>query len=574
VDALLLAVPMLASCLCAVTLRVRHPVLVAGSALGGLAVHGGMVFWAYYLLSGDGRYVGAALFALDVLIIAALLVRGGAAPLRAVAFLALPAALVVTSALFVVSFGLMKGGASTPVQTAQTRYLSLTLPVDNAIPLLLAKAVESDVRPLPDPLYSNWSSSDRPPLQAGIYLAAVSVVGHDASEMQYLIVGAILQSLWILGIWAFFVAARTDPRLAAVTTASILFSGFTIVNSFYVWPKLLSAAFLLVVAAGLLTPRNRGILSGRGSGVILGLNIGGALLAHGGALLALFALVLVALATKKAPTWRVGGLAVLTAATLLAPWTAYQKYVDPPGDKLLKLQVAGNPNIDDPRPLGREIVDHYRQIGFRSAVHNKIENLAEPFRGARAGVHDVLRVLESHAGVEGITKTERGSAILDFRAEQFYRLVPTLGLMALGPILLTLRALSRRRHRCRMVVDDHARLLLSLALYIVLGLVTWALILFGPATTVLHAGTYLLPLLAFVLCVGSWWKLTRQLTVALVVAQGLASLYLYKDPAGFSPRLDGSVVAVFLSSIIALAAILLVAARRAVSTAPCLFIRS
>jgi hypothetical protein len=90
-DGALLAIPMITACVFALWLQVRDPVLLAGSALGGLAIHGSLVYWAFYLFHDNGRYVGIALLALEIAAVVALLVSHGVVVIRPVGALAVPA---------------------------------------------------------------------------------------------------------------------------------------------------------------------------------------------------------------------------------------------------------------------------------------------------------------------------------------------------------------------------------------------------------------------------------------------------------------------------------------------------
>jgi hypothetical protein len=527
-DGVLIGIPMLAACACALWLHVRDPVLLAGSALGGLAIHGSVVYWAFYVFHDNGRYVGIALLVLEIGAVVVLLVSHGVASIRPVESLAVPAVAALIVTVFVLSFGLVHGGIKTPVEAASSRFIAV-LPPDNAVPFILAHAVERDRRPLPDPLYGNWSPSDRPPLQTGIYLSTTSVLGLEKSELQYSVVSSLLQNLWLLGIWAFFVAARTSRALAALTTAAILFSGFALVNTLYVWPKLLSATYLLVVAAIFLTPSSTRILKARGCATILGLCVAGALLAHNGALIALIALAAYVLIRRQVPAWNFVAPAAVVAALLVAPWIAYQKVIDPPGDKLLKLQVAGIANIGTPHSLTHEIIHHYRRIGARRTVTNKLDNLVEPFRGEHQLARDAWRVFDHSVGAGKGERATRDQAIHDLRWNQFFHLLPTLGILALGPILFVLSVLAGRfglrRRRSTHDAPPEWPLLIFLALIIFF----WSLILFGPNYTVLHQGTYITPLLAFVVCTAFWWRLSPLATTTLVALQAAATLYLYNE---------------------------------------------
>jgi hypothetical protein len=573
---------MLTACMCALRLSVQHPTLLAGSALGGLALHGSIVFWAFYLFNSAGKYVGLALVVLEIGVVAALAVHHGLATFRPIARLATPAAMTLVFTLFILSYGFIHGGTKMPSDAASSRFIA-GLPVDNAIPLILAKAVESDVRPLPDPLYVNWSASDRPPLQTGIYLSVISVVGHKNSALLYSVVSSVLQSLWVIGIWAFFAAARIVRALAALITGAVLLSGFTLLNALYVWPKLLSAAYLLIVAAVFLTSNGRELLKQRGCATVLGLTTGGALLAHTGAGIALIALAFTVLIRREAPSWQLILPAVLVAAAVVAPWTAYQKIIDPPGDKLLKLQVAGIPNIETKRSLSDEIIDHYRRIGTGQTVRNKLNNVAEPFRGVDNVARDGWRIAEGNAGIDGITRSERDAAIVDLRVNQFFRLVPALGLIALGPMLFVLVLVAHKLGVLRRGPTlDNPGDEWSLVLFLALTILFWSLIMFGPNYTVIHQGTYLMPLIAFILCTSLWWAVGPAITAAVVVLQAAATLYLYKDiPLGARPDLFAagtglrpgggtSMLALTVASLIAtvalLGALLVKSPRQAVGT--------
>lgn len=555
-----LTVPMAAASMLAVRFRVRHPTLLAASAMGGLVLHGSIVFWAFYFLNGSGRYVGLALMILEVGSVAALLIVGRWAAMRPIVPLGVPVAALLVFTLFILSFGFVRGGIEEPVSVASSRFLP-GLPIDNAIPLILSQAVDSDLRPLPDPLYANWSSSDRPPLQSGIHLSMTSPLAHERSELHYSVASSLLQSFWVVGLWAFFASARTTRPLVAVTTAAILFSGFTLLNTLYVWPKLLSAAYLLIVAAVFLTPATRSLQARRGCSILVGLSVAGAMLAHAGAVIPLLALAIFLLIRKQMPPRRFIADAVLVAALVVAPWIAYQKFVNPPGDRLLKLNVAGIADIETRRSLLQETVDHYRQVGISGSVANKLANVAEPFRGAASTAKDSWHIAESKVPGGGSNQTERDQRILDLRANQFFRLVPTLGMLVVGPILLGLILLLRNPALPAREVD--MRLEWSLVLFLGLTIVVWSIVLFGPRYTVLHAGSYLTPILAFVFCTAACWKVSPAGTVGLVVLQSAAVLYLYKDiPMGAPQSLFAggglAMVALAVLSLVASIALLVI----------------
>ena len=78
--------------------------------------------------------------------------------------------------------------------------------------------------------------------------------GWDASQLDYQVLGVVLQQLWIVGLWALLVAARVGRVTRALAMVAVLVSDLAIVNGFFVWPKLLPAAMLLAAAALVMTP--------------------------------------------------------------------------------------------------------------------------------------------------------------------------------------------------------------------------------------------------------------------------------------------------------------------------------
>ena len=101
--------------------------------------------------------------------------------------------------------------------------------------------------------------------------------------------------------------------------------------------------------------------------------------------------------------------------------------------------------------------------------------------------------------------------IRPIRSTFFFNLIPSLGLLLAGPIAMAIRY--RRRPR-----ESEAWRLAGLSLAAFgIGALLWALILYGgwTAQTVIHQGSYLLPLLGIVGCAlglrasyprfGLWW---------------------------------------------------------------------
>jgi hypothetical protein len=209
--------------------------LVLGLAgLAGIAANGYLAFWLWFLSPPVGHAVS---FLLPILEIAWLLWSGTKleAPARAaVTTLAAPAGLVLAASLLVLSTGFLYGGLDHPIETPWTRF-SHRLPPDNMLPFLFAE--ELRIGHIYKPFFEGGHSSDRPPLQAAIALSQYPFLPQPRA-LGYTALGAILQSLWIYSMWLLLRAFHLDPRLVALVLVATLFSGFTFLNTFFVWPNL------------------------------------------------------------------------------------------------------------------------------------------------------------------------------------------------------------------------------------------------------------------------------------------------------------------------------------------------
>ena len=268
---LLLVLPPAAICLFAVKKGVRDPVIAGAITLASTAVPGYFVFWLSLLWQSLGHAL-AFLIPIAAIILSVMsgkrLERAGLATLKA---LLVPFLLVAALSLFVLSAGFVYGGLNTPFATAANRF-SHPLPPDNTLPFLVADGVRNyHARSL---LIGDWKSSDRPPLQSGVALAQYPFTPRPL-ELGYTVVSVLLQSLWIAGLWLLLLALKINAKAISLTLLLCASSGFVLVNTFYVWPKLLAAGYLLGFFALLFSG---GLRRGAPSGV-LGPVVAGALLA-------------------------------------------------------------------------------------------------------------------------------------------------------------------------------------------------------------------------------------------------------------------------------------------------------
>jgi len=69
-----------------------------------------------------------------------------------------------------------------------------------------------------------------------------------------------------------------------------------------------------------------------------------------------------------------GGLALLIVITIYLPWSLYQKYVDPPGNRLLKMHLGGSHAVDS-RTTWEAIRDSYHTHSLSEVIRYKWSNI-------------------------------------------------------------------------------------------------------------------------------------------------------------------------------------------------------
>ncbi|MDG6101976.1 hypothetical protein Daura_37055 [Dactylosporangium aurantiacum] len=360
---------------------------------------------------------------------------------------------------------------------------------DNILPQLFADNVHHGD---PRTVTWDWQGSDRPPLQSGVQLLQAPLTESPAWRvMSYEVLTVLLQVLWLPAMWGLLRALRVTTRAVALVIAVCAGTGLCFFNSVFTWPKLLPAA-LVLLACGVWFFDRRGWWSW----TIGGLAAGAAMVAHGGVVFTLLPVGAALLLPRHRPSWASLGAAAAAALLMVAPWVAYQRLYDPPGDRLLKMHLAGIAEPDG-RPLGELLRVRYGADGVTGALANKAANAATLF-----GVQDVQYQLLGH---------RRTSVVRD---EEFRYLALSFGALTLGWLAL-LRRDARRRLRA---AADPGRLRLVLGLAGA-SLAGWVLLMYGPSTTHLHQGSYATMLLLFAGAGVLFSTLPRWLTGFAVAAQ-------------------------------------------------------
>ncbi len=515
----LLCVSIAAGAAAAYLCGVRRPAALYLAGFVLLALQGYAVFWLYVASPATGTVGNRVLEVVVTFGAAAGAWRGRRALGHAARHACLPVSLTVLAALFVTGLGFSHGGVADPLGTAATRYRNILMPVDNAVPLLLARAVQAPQRPLPSNLYAGWSSTDRPPLQTGVFLAQSSVLGAVGSTvLTYQLSGTLLQCLWIPALLLLLDAAGVERRASLLAIGACLFTGFALLNMFYVWPKLLPAAYMLMASAVLVEAR---VPLGQGVavavGLLIGLAAGAAMLAHQGSIFGLVGIVLTVWVTRRFPRRAVAASAVAGLLLLQGSWSTYQHFGAVENDRLLKYQLTGLPGTDPQNSLLHDLLTQYGRLTPQAVLHNKASNFATQVTGE-------IDELSVAAHLIAALPTERAAAAHAagvLRDNNFYHLLPAMGLIAPGALVAAGFAALRRRRSAEL------RAAVVAWTCIALGGAVWCLTLFGPRSTILHQGSYLFPLLAVSGSVLLLWHAARIAAYVVVTLNASLTLIAY-----------------------------------------------
>lgn len=512
----LTAMPAAAATLYAMRLGLTNVAVLLAIALLGSGLVGLLGFWIFYADPTAGQtFSFFAVF--GSVLLGVWSIWGADLDRGLMRRLVIPLGLWVAGSVFMVYFGFLHGGVGEPVATGSYRFVG-PLPSDSGIPLFFSEWFYAHGHVGTPPVFpGEWLASDRPPLQVG-YVLTQRPFHWTSDGIDYQILGVVLQQLWIVGLWAVLEAAQIGRRTRGLVMLAVLVSGLALVNGFFVWPKLLPAAFLLAAAALILTPLWTDLRRSLwGAALIAGL-CGLAMMGHGASVFGIIPLAIFAV-WRGLPRWRWIGVAVAVGVLVMAPWSAYQKWGDPPGNRLTKWMLASAIEID-PRGTGQAIREAYGEAGFGGAAENKWENF-ETMLGSDSALQELESAFEGNLT----------NAILALRTMIFLFLLPSLTLLLLGPIAMIL--LGWRGDRA----GPEWRFALRCFGVFVVGCIFWGLLVFGGPEdlTVNHIGSYLIPILGMAgavagLCAvlprfGTWWVLLYSaLSLALYTPSVLPQL--------------------------------------------------
>ena len=404
--------------------------------------------------------------------------------------------------LIVLAIGYGNGGLDVPDDTERLRFTH-RLPGDNVIPLVVANALKFGG--IVSPLFGDWLSSDRPPLQTGLYLLLTT----RTTTLNYCIVAIALQSTYLFGAWGLAIASGLSTSARRLLLLACCLLPTAILNTFFTWPKLLSVGYMLLLFALLFRPRPAEEPRAT-AGVLVGALTALAMLSHGTSAFALIgfaAAILVFWAWPPLKTMLTGSA---TLVVLYGPWMLYQRFVDPPGNRLPKWHLAGVIDVDD-RSFVQTLRDSYGALSWHDYLEGRLENLTT-LMGTWPG---------KFAELARLVTGDRDVAVA-VRMNDFFQFLPSLHLYSLA-LIAALALLPFMRANQREQRDIALRMLVALAA----TLAAFVLLIFVPGQTVNHQGTYVAQLLATVLAFTVLLRGAPILALALIALQAVTVAMAY-----------------------------------------------
>lgn len=393
------------------------------------------------------------------------------------------------SVCFLLVFAFWSSGPVDMIEQSRERWTH-RLPIDNEIPLIFAQNLLSGN--IAKPLIGDWLSSDRPPLQTGFFL--LSRIPLIDVRVAYQLLGTSAQMLVIPSSYLLSRFLGSNRFSSAVVSVIVFFAPITLINGLYVWPKLLTAAFLLAASSIHLTPVFAQVSGRFGSGFLVGLLIAASALSHGAALFTVIGFIATSITLSRFGSKKYLAGLILSFSVMYAPWVIYQKCYDPPGDRLLKWHLAGVQDNKDMRPAFDVIVDKYSS----SSADELASAFLEKIKGSFSGFSEALII---------------GTNPDNIRSSMFFRLIPSMG--AVGPFSLF-----------TVLIGLFVRGLLPLSFCILIGHLSWLILEFRPEDIIVHQSSYF-NLLACIVVFGFLMSRSTFLLSLTILLQAFYAFYWF-----------------------------------------------
>ncbi len=503
---LLLAVFLLPGVAAARVVIVRWPPLLPYALMVMVTVSGALGYAAFYIFFFS--VPAGKVFSLLVCLVSLVLLCNGAGLRLLAKQVAEPIVLSAAAMLCYLCFAfLFVSPAAAGASHINGRFYSVTLPGDNVIPLIFAEKIYTH-EPLRPFCCGDWLSSDRPPLETGIFLLQRAAPWITSVDRDYELLGTGLQCLWICGVWSVLVSLGTTLVRIRRALVFLIFCGAIFFNSVYTWPKFLAATFILLALSILIRVLREQRAPARAEAILAGLCLGLALVSHPTSIYSLFTLPLLFVRFRHLFPWRkIAPLLAIALPLVLAfvlPWTAYQKFVDPPGDRLIKWHLAGHPEPDS--------LTAWQELRQAYGSRTLAQIAALRWGNIRYLAGDQVRFSDSQ----------------DARKDQREYVLQALGVLNLGFVVFLVMAARRRPPAI-----PYAGWIIAAVL---INLLIWCCLEFGPRMTPLVHSSYADFLLLSIGLLGYVLALPRMAVMAALAIQlvNFFAIWVWAPPYWFA----------------------------------------
>jgi hypothetical protein len=331
---------------------------------------------------------------------------------------------------------------------------------DNQIPLLFTEALVDGV-PKAKISWGPWLAADRTPLLTDLLLIPRFTVvtwlsnffGTTFIPIAYVMAGITILCSWgAVLIWLCRKLQHPRPTLLVAIVAT---APFVLVNTVYIWPKILGATFVLLAFGLLVSPNsNRKPLSS--NLWIVALAAAFAFLSHASNAVALVPLCLIFI--RSILRQRATNIVISAAAAIVVilPWFAWQHFFQPNANSLLRFFLSGDFGFDK-RDLSvwTSAWNALEHLGFSGWIAGKIANLAlmlghddwksfgdVAILSPAADIIGTQRVLDFSVMVRALGIAVLGLFVLPFLSDTHHgvRAAKLGAIVGLGGLMLTLAA--------------------------------------------------------------------------------------------------------------------------------------
>ena len=376
-----------------------------------------------------------------------------------------------------------------PHQVARLRFQQW-MPPDNIIPYMFANKLFNGGPP--KNILTNWLSSDRPPLQAGLVLTQIEIGKlFNCAKLHYQLISTIAQSLWIPAVWSLCKNLSLSLRQSVNVIVLLIFTGFFFMSSVYVWPKLLAGAFM-TGAYTLLLGKKREKDASKITIIFAAVMASLGLISHPGVAFTLIAIGLFLFIPRYFPGYRNIIIGILTALVFLLPWVAYQKFYDPPGNRLIKMHLGGATQFDD-RSILQTIIDSYSLLKWDDYKRNKKLNIQMLWKDP---LLEILTGKNKDYMFWGSIFSDKAfkDKLKFIRSKESRHVLISPGILNLGWILYIAVLIKN------LFTDDEFKEVLPVKrIFFVVGtaILLWEMLIFTPGKTPIHHGSYANMILLF-----------------------------------------------------------------------------